>query len=371
MLETIYLQNSVRSWLIAAGILLGALILGRVMSAVVRAVGARSSAPILKSVTAEIGGPITMLAVLFGFRIASESLELAAGVRAIIANGVVLATILSFTWLGANVYDAIHKSVFVPYARRPGAAIDLHIFSVIRTIVNVLIWTIGIASGLNSIGFEVSAILAGLGIGGMALALASQDTVANFFGGVLILTQRPFKVGERIEVNGVNGWVHQLGLRHTIVKNWYGREVQIPNKKFTDSVVVNIDSQQVYYQEVRLRLAADTTVAELERALQILGELVKEGALLDRTSWIAFDRIDHGFFEIEFWYAIQKWAPTEAEQVPNEYEKICRGKTWVNLEILRRFQAAGLRLALPIQAYVAQEPGARSAPPPALAAHRP
>lgn len=371
MLEKVYLGNSIQRWLIATAILFGALILGRILSAVAKAIGTKLKSPFLASATAGVSGPLTTLVLIFGVRVAGESLELPGGVKDLTAKAVVFLSVITLTWLVANAYDAINKGVFEPYSRKPNAAVELHVFAVLRTVVNVLVWLIGIASALNSVGFEVSAILAGLGIGGMALALASQDTVANFFGGVLVLTQRPFKVGERIEVAGINGWVHQFGLRNTIIKNWYGRAVLIPNKKFTDSAVVNIDSQQVYYQEARLRLAPETTPDEMERALQILRDIVKDGELLDKTPWVAFDHIDHGFFEIEFWYAILKWTPKESAKIPNEYEKICLGKTWVNLEILKRFQAAGIRLALPLQAYVAHEPGARrAAPPPALTAAR-
>lgn len=369
MLDKVYLGNSIQRWLIAAAILIGALILGRILSAVAKAIGSKLKSPFLASAAAGVSGPLTTLVLIFGVRIAGESLELPGGVKDLTAKAVVFLSVITLTWLVANAYDAINKGVFEPYARKPNAAVELHVFAVLRTVVNVVVWLIGVASALNSVGFEVSAILAGLGIGGMALALASQDTVANFFGGVLVLTQRPFKVGERIEVGGINGWVHQFGLRNTIIKNWYGRVVLIPNKKFTDSVVVNIDSQQVYYQEARLRLAPETTPDEMERALQILRDIVKDGELLDKTPWVSFDHIDHGFFEIEFWYAILKWTPKESSKIPNEYEKICLGKTWVNLEILKRFQAAGIRLALPLQAYVAHEPGARrAAPPPALTA---
>lgn len=369
MLEKVYFSNSIQRWLIAAGILLGALLLGRIVSAVIKAIGSRLKSPFISSISAGITGPLTTLVVILGFRISSESIELPAGVKDLVAKGVVLFSVITLTWLVANAYDAVNKGVFEPYARKPNAAVELHVFAVLRTVINVLVWMIGIASALNSIGFEVSAILAGLGIGGMALALASQDTVANFFGGVLVLTQRPFKVGERIEVAGINGWVHEFGLRNTVVKNWYGRLVLIPNKKFTDSIVINIDSQKVYYQEAHIRLAPETTPDEMETALQILRDIVKDSDLLDKTPWVAFDRIDHGFFEIELWYAILKWSPKESEKIPNEYEKLCRGKTWVNLQIVKRFQAAGIRLALPLQAYVAHEPGGRrAAPPPALAA---
>lgn len=363
ILEHVYLGNTTKRWLVAFGIFLGSLILGRIISAIVKSIGGKLKSPFLSSIAEGIGGPLTALITIIGFRISTESLDLPQGVKDLTAKAMIFLTVVTFTWMAANAYDAVNKGVFEPYARKPNAAIDLHVFAVLRTIVNGLVWIVGVASGLNSIGFEVSAILAGLGIGGMALALASQDTVANFFGGILVLTQRPFKVGERIEVAGINGWVTQFGLRHTIIKNWYGREVLVPNKKFTDNTIINIDSQGCYFQEVRLRLAPDTTPDELEKALQILRDLVKENDLLDKTPWVAFDRIDHGFFEIEYWYAVLKWTPQEVEKIPNEYEKICRGKTWVNLEILKRFHAASIRLAVPLQAYVVQESGAPRMPP--------
>ena len=195
---------------------------------------------------------------------------------------------------------------------------------------------------LNSIGFEVTAVLAGLGIGGVAIALASQDTVSNFFGGVIVLTQRPFKVGDRIEVGGVNGWVQQVGFRTTVITNWYGRTVSIPNTQFTGGVVTNIDSQGCYYYEIRPRLDPRTTPEELECALEILRDIVKDNQdLLDPGSWECVDSVGHGFIELEFWYAVSKWTPSEKDKFANEYVKICAGKTAVNVELMRRFEAAG------------------------------
>lgn len=353
MLERVFWGNTIQRWIIAGAIIVGALIVGRIVSVLTKAIAGRLKAKLVTAIAEGVGGPLTTLVVIFGTRIAGESLELPAGVKELVEKGATFLSVVVLTWFAANAYDAVHKGVFVPYAKRPDSAVDLHLFAVLRTILNVVIWIVGLASALNSVGFEVSAILAGLGIGGMALALASQDTVANLFGGLLVLTQRPFKVGDRIEVGGVNGWVHQFGLRNTIIKNWYGRDVLIPNKKFTDSIVINIDSQSVYYQEARLRLDPRTTAAEVEKALSILGEIVRDVELLDKTPWIMFDRIDHGFFEIEFWYAIPRWTPKETAKIPNEYEKICRAKTAVNLEILKRFEAAGIRLAVPMEIHVA------------------
>lgn len=348
MLEKVIWGNSVKRWIIAAGIIIGSLIIARIATALMRGLAKRTKRKIAGVIAEEIGGPVMIFVMLFGLRVAVESLFMQDNARHLLTKGTTFFAGVVFTWLLVQAYDAVHRGIFLPYARQPHARIELHLFVVLRIMVNVLLWVIGLASALNSIGFEVSAILAGLGIGGVALALASQDTVSNFFGGLIVLTQRPFKIGERIEVNGIDGWVHHLGLRTTIVKNWYGREVTIPNKRFTDSVVTNIDSQGCYYQEARIKLDARTTAAEVEEALRILREIVRDTEHLDKVSWEALDKVGMGFLELEFWYAISKWTPADKEMFDNEYVKICDAKTRVNLAVMRRFEAAGIRLAMPM-----------------------
>ncbi len=125
----------------------GAVIVGRLTSILAKTIGARFKSKFLSSVTAGIGGPVTALVTLFGIRIASESLELPTGVKGLVEKSGVFLSVITLTWALANAYDAIHKGVFEPYARKPGAAVDLHLFVVFRTILNVLIWVVGVASG--------------------------------------------------------------------------------------------------------------------------------------------------------------------------------------------------------------------------------
>lgn len=362
MLDTVFWGNSVARWLIAGALLLASLVVGRLAGALVALAVRRAKARVVAEMARAFVGPVTVLTVILGVRIAAESLELAAAVMSLTTQGATFFSVLVLTWLAAQLYGVLHGSALEPYAARPESSVDIHLLRVLRTVVTALVWVVGGASALTSVGFEVSAILAGLGIGGMAVALAAQDSVANLFGGVLVLTQRPFRIGERIDIGGVDGWVQHVGLRTTRIRNWYGRDVWIPNKKFTDSVLTNIDSQKVYYQEVHLRLDPRSTSREIEQALSILADVVRENELLDKTPWIAFDRIQHGFFEIEFWYGITRWTRAESETIPNEYEKICRAKTRLNLEVLRRFEAAGLRLAVPLEIHLDQggAPGPRA-----------
>lgn len=350
MLERVIWGNSIERWLISAAILVAALIVGRIASGLMRSLAKRTRWKAAAVIAEQIGGPVMLFALVFGLRVAIEALEMQPNEREMLTKAITLSVGVVVTWLFVQAYDALHRGIFEPYARSPDARIELHLFVVLRTIVNILLWTVGLASTLNSIGFEISAVLAALGIGGVALALASQDTVANFFGGVIVLTQRPFKIGERIEVDGIDGWVHRLGLRTTILKNWYGREVSVPNKRFTDSVVINIDSQGCYYQQALIRLDPRTTADQVELALQILGEVVRDTETLDKAHWATLDKLGHGYFDIDFWYAVTKFNPADQGRFPNWYAKVCKAKTDVHLAILRRFASAGLHLALPMEA---------------------
>jgi MscS family membrane protein len=369
-LDATVLGNPLSQWLMAAGLVIGAVLLGRLLVGVLNASARKLGSGLVVAVAEEAAAPLTVIATLLGVRLAIESLALPAALGVATTQGTKFFIAVSLTWLLVGVYDAFHRSVFEPQARKPDSSIELHLLMVLRTVAHVLIWLAGLATALNSIGFEVTAVLAGLGIGGMALALASQDTVSNIFGGVIVLTQRPFKVGERIEVNGINGWVQKIGLRTTTVTNWYGRLVQIPNKVFTDGVVTNIDSQGCYYLESRLRIEPWTPPAKVEEALAILHGVIADNELLLKSGWAALDKVEPGYLELEFWYAVSKWSVDEKAHIGNEYEKICQAKTRVNLAVLQRFEQAGIRMALPLRVdmHLDERPALSSAP---VAAARP
>lgn len=360
MFDSAIFQTPLSRWLAVAATLLAALIAGRIAGALLRAAARRIDSRLLQAIADQSQAPITTLLMVFAVRASLELLSVPPDAVASIDLGFKFLVILILTWLVIQVYEALHVALFVPYARSPEAGAGLHVFVVLRTVVRVLLWVVGIASGLHTVGLEVGAVLAALGIGGIALALAAQDTVANVFGGFLIMFQRPFKVGERIDVAGIDGWVENLGLRNTAIRNLAGRLVLVPNKKFTDSVVTNVDSQGVYKEEVRLRLDVNTPADRVERALRILHDIVEEDDALDDERYVFVGTLGHGWLEIEFKYAIAKWDPRDPNELPGEYIKITAAKTRVHLEILRRFAAEGIRLAIPTEARVGVEAPARA-----------
>ena len=108
---------------------------------------------------------------------------------------------------------------------------------ILRKSVRSIVWILGVITAMNNAGYDVAALLAGVGIGGLALAMAAKDFVANIFGGIAVFVDKPFQVGDRIVVNGIDGTVQEIGIRSSRLITLEGRRVTIPNNSFTNSPV--------------------------------------------------------------------------------------------------------------------------------------
>ncbi len=356
-MDTIILGTTLQNWLVVAGIIAGSLIVLRIIGALLKATARRINSRLMIAIVEQAEPPVATLLLLFGLRTAVEFVAVAPEAGPWIDLGFKFLVVLVLTWLIVQIYEAIHVSLLTPLARSSDGP-SPHLFAVLRTLVRLLIWIVGLATALRTIGLEVSAVLAALGIGGIALALASQDTVANVFGGFVVLFQRPFKVGERIEVGGVEGWVEHLGLRTTTIRNLQGRCVLIPNKKFTDSIVTNIDSQTGYRTFTQVRIAATTPPELVARALQIFHEIVEECEVLHKQHYVSVSKIDIGSIELDLRYEVLRWSASEAAKFTDGYAKELAGRSFVHIEILRRFAAEDIHLAVPLLAHV-DAPGRR------------
>jgi MscS family membrane protein len=103
----------------------------------------------------------------------------------------------------------------------------------------VFVWILGIIVGMQSLGMNMSAILTIGGIGSAAFAFASKDVIANFFGGIMVLFNRPFKVGDWVVVKGVEGGIERIGLYATYIRTGDKRLVYVPNSVFVSGVIEN------------------------------------------------------------------------------------------------------------------------------------
>ncbi len=214
---------------------------------------------------------------------------------------------------------------------------DDQLLPIVRKTIKALLWTLGIIVGLNNAGFDVAALLAGLGIGGLALALAAQDTVKNIFGGIMVFLDKPFKLNDRIKIAGFDGSVEEIGVRSTRLRTLEGRLITIPNGQFSDNAVENVSLEPTRKITVNLGLTYETTPEKMERALQILKEISEENNNISDDVLMSFNSWGDFAMGILFIYFIKP----EAD--------IFEVQTQMNMEILKRFNAEGLEFAYPTQ----------------------
>ena len=193
--------------------------------------------------------------------------------------------------------------------------------------------------GQTILGLRITALVAGAGIAGLAIALAAKDTLANFFGSVMIMLDKPFTVGERITVGAVTGTVERIGFRSTRIRSLDGHMFSIPNSNLADSVVENVAKRPYIKYAFDLTLVYNTTAKQMERAMEILHEIMDTNEIFndELPPRIYFTSFNDWALNISVIVWFQSTDYFETQQVKND----------LNLEILHRFNAEGLGFAFP------------------------
>ena len=187
----------------------------------------------------------------------------------------------------------------------------------------------------------ISSIIAGLGIGGVAVALAAQDTIKNFFGSLLILSDKPFEIGQRVVIDSNDGVVESIGVRSTRLRTLDGHIVTIPNGELANKAVRNIAPRPYIKKSANTTLTYDTSPEKVQEAVDILQELLKDHEGLDpsyppRVFFNDFNDVSLNVL-VTFWYH------------PPDFWSFQAFNEKLNFEILRRFNDAGIEFAFPTQ----------------------
>jgi MscS family membrane protein len=190
----------------------------------------------------------------------------------------------------------------------------------------------------DNLNIEIKTLLAGLSVGGLALGLAAQDTVANLFGAVAVFLDKPFHIGDRIRVESVEGTVENIGLRSTRVRNLDGHHVTIPNKLMGNAIITNVTRRPTIKTEMNIGLTYDTPAEKVKRATVLLEEIFRANP---RTAnlIISFNKFADSALNI---LVVHFWNGTDAKQHFAEMQEL-------NLQIKARFDAEKLEFAFPTQ----------------------
>lgn len=327
-------------WMRAAAFVLGGWLIGQMLyrfaGNVLRPMAAKTSTRIDDVLVSRLRAPVVVLVTLLGLIAGYQQLSFSTQAALWIERALHVAIALSVTWIVARVLVSVVRELLLARGRREGSETEARLVPGVSTAIQVIVWCLGAVVALNNAGYDVGALLAGIGIGGLAMALAAQETVANIFGGITIYADRPFRVGDRVRVDGYDGFVQEVGIRSTRIHSLDGPMVVIPNKKFTESVVENVTLEPSRKVRHELGLVYETPPDRLEQALQTLRAIVVDNqALLEEEHLACFTSFGSYSLNILFIYHIRKSADIFATQ------------SRIHLEVLRRFEAERLAFAYP------------------------
>lgn len=344
-----FYYNTIGEWAIALLILLGSFVLAKliywIFGNVIRQFTKRTKNKIDDIIVDMLEKPVILGLTIFGLWYGIRQLAFPETINVYINNAYMIVIALTATWLIARLVDAIIREYLIPLTEKTESDMDDQLIPVIRKGLRSVIWILGIIVALNNAGYNVGALLAGLGIGGLALAMAAKDTVANIFGGITVFTDKPFKINDRVKLNGFDGNITEIGIRSTRLKTLEGRIVTIPNAKFTDGMVENISSEPSRKVVLNLGLVYDTSAEKMEKALELLHEIAKSNNDVEDEHHVGFNDFGASALGIVFIYFIKKGCDILVTQ------------TAVNLAIKRNFEQHGLEMAFPTQTIYTKKMG--------------
>lgn len=340
MLEQEILGNTVENWIISILFIVGAVVIVKLLSLlgkkVIKPFVSRTTNQIDDIIYYSLDSPLKFAIILLGIWIAIHRLVYPDSFVKVVDNVYQILIILDITWVFARLFSSLLQDYWGHKANGQTNTM----LPIIKRAILVIVWIIGLVMALSNVGVNISALLGTLGIGGIAFALAAQDTVKNIFGAFTIFTDKPFSIGDTINVNGTEGTVVDVGIRSTKIMGYDKRITTLPNYKITDASIVNISSEPMRRVTVKLGLTYDTTPEKMKEALDILREIPKRVEnVSENPSDITANFTDYtdSALVITYYYYIEKQGD------------ILKVSSDMNLEILSSFNKAGLDFAFPTQ----------------------
>jgi MscS family membrane protein len=168
-------------------------------------------------------------------------------------------------WSAIRLTDGL-SNWWAEAAKKTETKLDDQLVPIVRQSVKVFLYIVGVVFVLQNLGYSVMSLLAGFGLGGAALALASKDTVANVFGSIVIFFDKPFQIGDWIEMGSLEGTVEDVGLRTTRIRTFANSQVTIPNALFTTNTVNNWSKMK----KRRIKMSVGVTYSSSPEKVDVL-----------------------------------------------------------------------------------------------------
>jgi len=339
ILEITFLQNSVLDYLIFLSTFLAGILVVRIIKNLVlnrlRA-WAKKTATAIDDFLIRIFEKTLLPLVYFGvFYLATRSLTLNPTLSRIIdVLGVILLTIIGIRFLVAIINYALRTY----WLKKEKDETKERSIKGILTVIKVIIWGIGITFLLDNLGFKISTVIAGLGIGGIAVALAAQAILGDLFSYFSILFDRPFEIGDFIIVGDYLGTVEHVGIKTTRVRSLSGEQLVFSNTDLTNSRLRNYKRMGKRRVVFKLGVVYQTGLQQLKQIPTVIKSIVEniDDTVFDRAHFFSY-----GDFSLVFeivYYVMSR-----------DYNKYMDIQQEINFAINEEFEKRGIEFAYPTQ----------------------
>lgn len=344
MLEREVWGNTLENWGISIIIILGTILLTKLISIfnkkVLKPYTLKTKNKLDDVVYNSVESPILFGIMLIGIWIATHRLVYPDNFVTAVDSAYKILIVLNITWLFARLANSLLEVYWIDNADKSNRAqrFSTRMMPVVRRTMLAIVWMVGIVMALSNVGVNISAILGTLGIGGIAFALAAQDTIKNIFGAFTILTDRPFVIGDTIKIDSYEGTIIDVGVRSTKMRNYDKRVITFPNYRIADASIINISAEPMRRVVMKIGLTYDTKPDAMSNAMEMLRDMPLKIEFVSPKDIIAnFTEFTDSALVITFIYFIEK---------KGDIGKVTSN---VNMEILRSFNNAGLNFAFPSQ----------------------
>ena len=225
-------------------------------------------------------------------------------------------------------------------AEKTETTLDDQLVPLVRKALKTFVIVIGIFYTLYNLNVDIIPLLTGLSIGGLAFALAAQDTIKNFFGSFMIFVDKPFQIGDWITSSDIDGSVEEVGFRSTRVRTFRNSVVYVPNAKLADSTVDNHGLRVYRRFYTKIAITYDTPPALIQIFVDGLEKIVKEHPHTRKDYYNVFLN-DMGAHSLDIMFYIFFDVPTWTDELKARHEVI--------LSIIRLAESLGVRFAFPTQ----------------------
>lgn len=228
-----------------------------------------------------INGPLRFLILILLFRSTFDLIAPSLMVRAFFEGRTLL--IIAVVWVLSGFVDMIMYQI-AERMKRQGHTDAVVLLRPAKTVSKLTLIIIGCITWLDNMGYEVTTLIAGLGVGGVAVAFAAQRSLENLLGSIMIYTSQPVHVGDFCKFGDKLGVVEEIGLRATQLRTLERTVVHIPNAKFSTDIIENLTQRDKILYRTRLRLSLQTTAKQMQEVLDNIRELISRHENIDEES---------------------------------------------------------------------------------------